>query len=145
MKLIKSFKIDHTKLEKGLYVSRQDEFFTSCVTTFDLRMKKPYADVPLATETAHALEHCLATYLRNVRQDVIYVGPMGCMTGFYVVVAGKKEVENVRNSIMCALEWINTLSEVPGATERECGNCYFMDLEDAKREAKAYLELLRKP
>lgn len=142
MNSIASFRIDHTKLTKGLYVSREDEFFMSCVTTFDLRMKTPYVDVPLAPKTAHTLEHCLATYLRNKRDDVIYVGPMGCMTGFYVVVYGKKAVENILDSLIGAFKWVLGAEFVPGATKEECGNYTFMDLEDAKREAAEYLKVL---
>lgn len=144
MKRIKSFEIDHTRLERGLYVSRQDTFFLSCVTTFDLRMKKPYADKPLNPATAHTLEHCLATYLRNTRRDIIYVGPMGCMTGFYVVVSGKKSEENIRKSLIDAFEWVLGTNKIPGATREECGNYTFMDLADARREAASYIEVLRR-
>lgn len=145
MRRIKSFEIDHTKLRKGLYVSRYDSFGLSCVTTFDLRMKTPYVDTPLKPATAHTLEHCLATYLRNNRGDVIYVGPMGCMTGFYVVVAGRKSVLKIRKTIIEALEWILRTNSIPGATMKECGNYTFMDLADARREAAAYIEVLRSP
>lgn len=143
MEKIESFKIDHTKLKKGLYVSRKDTFFLSCVTTFDLRMKTPYADKPLNPPTAHALENCLATYLRNKRDDIIYTGPMGCMTGFYVVMFGDKGIREVIPSLIDAFEWVLQTEVVPGATMRECGNYTFMDLEDARREASAYLKVLR--
>lgn len=143
MKRIASFEVDHTKLVKGLYVSRHDKFFLSCVTTFDLRMKTPYIDKPLNPATAHTLEHCLATFLRNHRSDIIYVGPMGCMTGFYVVVAGKKGTANIRQSLVEAFGWVLRTNSIPGATEKECGNYTFMDLADARREAAAYIEVLR--
>ena len=145
MKRIKSFEVDHTKLRKGLYVSRYDTFALSCVTTFDLRMKTPYVDEPLKPATAHTLEHCLATYLRNTRKDVIYVGPMGCMTGFYVVLAGRKVRENIMQSLLEAFGWVLRTNSIPGATQVECGNYTFMDLSDARREAAAYIEVLRSP
>lgn len=143
MKRISSFEVDHTKLRKGLYVSHQDKFFLSFVTTFDLRMKTPYVDKPLNPGTAHTLEHCLATYLRNNRDDIIYVGPMGCMTGFYVVVAGKRNIGSIRQSLLEAFGWVLRTRSIPGATEKECGNYTFMDLADARREAAAYIEVLR--
>lgn len=143
MKRIASFEIDHTKLVKGLYISRKDTFNLACVTTFDVRMKTPYKDKPLKPATAHALEHCLATYLRNVKDDVIYVGVMGCMTGFYVVLYGSKGIVNLRKDLIDAFEWVTTIDKVPGASKVECGNYKFMNLEDAKREAELYIEVLR--
>lgn len=143
MKRIASFETDHTKMRKGLYVARHDTFFLSAVTTFDLRMKTPYADKPLNPATAHTIEHCLATYLRNNRDDIIYVGPMGCMTGFYVVVSGKKYVANIRQSLIDAFMWMAETDTVPGASMKECGNYTFMDLDDAKNEAVEYLKTLQ--
>lgn len=143
MKRIASFEIDHLTLVKGLYVSRRDTFPDAVTTTFDLRMKTPYTDEPLNPAAAHALEHFLATYLRNYRYDVVYVGVMGCMTGFYVVLAGKKDCADIVGTLIDALEWIQTQSKVVGATPRECGNYSFMDLDDAKREAKEYANVLR--
>ena len=144
MKRIKSFEVDHTTLVKGLYVSRTDRFGETYVTTFDLRMKTPYKDEPLKPATAHTLEHCLATYLRNVRDDVVYVGPMGCMTGFYVVLVGRKGTDDVIGSLRDAFGWTARTDTVPGATERECGNCAFMNLPDARREADEYLVVLER-
>ena len=142
MERIASFEIDHTTLKKGVYVSRQDTFGVSCITTFDLRMKTPYSDTPLEPATAHTLEHCLATCLRYHRDDIIYVGPMGCMTGFYVVVMGKKGVENILPSLLDAFEWVTRADAVPGASKKECGNYTFMDFPDAKREAGLYIKVL---
>ena len=143
MKPIKSFTIDHTKLTKGLYVSRVDKVsLFSYATTFDLRMKTPYKDRPIKPATAHTLEHCLAYYLRNTRKDILYVGPMGCMTGFYVVVSGKKGVFDILDSLYAAMGYILDTGKVAGATMKECGNYTFMDLEDAKREANAYRAVL---
>ena len=143
MKRIKSFEVDHTKLKKGLYVSRIDSFGITSTTTYDLRMKTPYVDKPLNPATAHTLEHCLATYLRNERNDIIYVGPMGCMTGFYVIVAGRNGIFSIKKTILSALEWKLRTNTIPGATKEECGNYTFMDLSDARREAASYIEVLR--
>ena len=143
MEDIQSFKVDHTKLGRGLYVSRVDKVgLLSHATTFDLRMKKPYSDVPLKPQTAHAIEHCLATYLRNTRRDIIYAGPMGCLTGFYVVVSGTVSVGEIVGSLIGAFKYILEVEAVPGATKEQCGNCEFMDLPDAKREAEEYLYVL---
>lgn len=138
MKLIRSFQRDHTILEKGIYVMREDFSDVFPILTYDIRMKAPYRDVPLRPETAHTLEHFLATYLRNTRNDIIYVGPMGCLTGFYVVVAGQTDI---RESLVDALEWIKTQKSVPGSSPEQCGNYTFMDIEDAKSEAEAFLKV----
>lgn len=143
MKKIKSFQVDHTKLKKGLYVLHVDRVgLFSHVTTFDLRMKTPYVDRPIAPATAHAMEHCLATYLRDRRDDVLYVGPMGCMTGFYVILKGKRDVDDLRLSLIEACEWILSAGVVPGSTMEECGNYKFMNLQDAKEEAFEYWSTL---
>lgn len=143
MTQIESFKIDHTRLEKGVYVRSVDCLGTDFVTTFDIRMKAPYRDARLKAPVVHAIEHVLATYLRNWRSDVVYVGPMGCMTGFYVLLSGKKQMSNLLFHLIDAFDWLLTLKEVPGATRCECGNFTFMDLEGAKREAEEYLITLR--
>lgn len=143
MKKIKSFTIDHTKLKKGLYISRVDRTgLFSYATTFDLRMKTPYVDVPLNPATAHTIEHCLATYLRNRMSDVLYVGPMGCMTGFYVILKGRKKASYLLPFLLEAFDWIIKTNTVPGATKKECGNYLFMNLSDARKEASAYMDFL---
>ena len=142
MTQIESFKIDHTRLERGVYVRSVDCLGTDFVTTFDLRMKAPYKEARLKAPAVHAIEHALATYLRNRRSDVVYVGPMGCMTGFYVLLSGKKQVSDLLFHLIDAFEWLQTLKQVPGATRQECGNFTFMDLEGAKREAEEYLKTL---
>lgn len=142
MDRISSFSIEHTTLEKGVYVSREDKVGEMVVTTFDVRMKAPYRDKPLNPATAHTLEHCLATFLRNSRDDILYAGPMGCMTGFYVIVKGKKTVIDITESLLDAFEWVMATDVVPGASMKECGNYTFMDLDDAKTEASSFLQVL---
>ena len=140
MKQIASFSIDHTKLLPGMYLSRQD----GPVSTWDIRMKRPNAGDYLSTGCLHALEHLLATYLRNSPQsaNVVYVGPMGCRTGFYVLTQGLSPTQALslvtEGFRLCAAHW----GLIPGATEAECGNYRDMDPQAAVREAAAMYEVL---
>lgn len=140
MERIASFNVDHTKLTPGLYLSRRD----GEVLTWDVRMKKPNAGDYLSTGAMHALEHLLATYLRNSPQKdhVVYVGPMGCRTGFYVLTQGlspAEVLELVREGLRsCAAH----AGPIPGASEIECGNYRDMDADAAKAEAAAMAALL---
>lgn len=142
MKTIKSFTVDHLKLDKGLYTSRVDG---EDIVTYDIRMKKPYKDEVLNTAAIHAMEHLGATYVRNSKytDNIIYFGPMGCRTGFYIVVKGL-ESEKVIGLLQDTFKFISEYQgEIPGATEIECGNCYDMNLEGAKKEATEYYEVLK--
>ena len=132
MERIASFCVDHTKLDRGMYLSRQD----GDVLTWDIRMKKPNQGDYLTTGAAHTLEHLFATYARNsaYKDGVIYVGPMGCRTGFYLLTRGLT-LDSFR--FMAAFE-----GAVPGASEVECGNYRDMDLPKAKAEAAAMLPVL---
>lgn len=143
MNRIASFEINHTKLEKGVYVRSIDRVGNSYVTTFDVRMRAPYRDARLHGPAVHATEHALAYFLRHTRDDVIYVGPMGCKTGFYVLLSGKKEVSDLLPYLIKAFEYILMLAHVPGATAQECGNFRYMSLEEAQRDAALFLETLR--
>ena len=138
---IASFQVDHTLLEPGLYLSRVD----GDVTTYDLRTRKPNTPDLMDHSTMHSLEHMLATYLRNgpLGPQVIYFGPMGCQTGFYLLVRDAHH-PTVRKHLIQALE--QTLShagEIFGNSEVECGNYRSLDLQKAKDEARRYLEVLR--
>ena len=143
MKRIASFSINHDALTPGMYISRIDG---DCVT-YDLRMKTPNAGDYLDQKGLHTLEHLLATYLRNTdsSDDIVYVGPMGCRTGFYIVMrdtvpAGKAlELIRAAYAFSAAFE-----GDVPGAAKRECGNYLEHDLAEARREAAAYLQVLEK-
>ena len=137
MERIASFCVDHTKLDRGMYLSRQD----GDVLTWDIRMKKPNHGDYLSTGAAHTLEHLFATYARNseYKDGVIYVGPMGCRTGFYLLTRGLTPAEALSLTVesfrfMAAFE-----GDVPGASEVECGNYRDMDLPAAKAEAAAML------
>ena len=141
MKKIDSFKINHLTLERGLYVSRRDSLGGCDTTTFDLRFTLPNRESVMDTGAIHTLEHLGATYLRNsnVANKVIYFGPMGCRTGFYLVMFERLESENVYKTVLDMCEFIiNFEGEIPGATPIECGNWSEQNLPLAKEYAKRY-------
>jgi len=141
MEKIASFTVDHDKLEPGMYVSRTD----GDVVTYDIRMKKPNAGDYLGTGEAHTLEHLFATFARNsaLKDAVVYVGPMGCRTGFYLLlrdsVPKAAALELARESMRFIAEFEGA---VPGATRVECGNFADQDLAGARRTAAAMLKVL---
>ncbi len=142
MQRIPSFSIDHTKLEKGVYLSRQDDD----IMTWDIRVKEPNKGDYLSTGSSHTVEHLFATYARNseYKDGVIYVGPMGCRTGFYFLTRGLED-QQVLDCIRESFRFIADFEgEIPGAKEPECGNYLDHDLEDCKREAVEYLKVLEK-
>ena len=140
IKKIASFTVDHTTLMPGIYVSRVD----GDVVTYDLRTRKPNSDALMDNETMHSLEHMLATYLRNseIAEDVIYFGPMGCQTGFYLLVRNAKN-ERVLDALKGALrQTVAHTGDVFGNSAVECGNYRTLSLEKAKAEAERYLAVL---
>ena len=141
MEVIQSFTIDHTRLKPGIYVSRDDSLFR----TFDLRITEPNKEPAVAIAAMHSMEHLMATWFRNSRvgQDVVYVGPMGCLTGMYIVMTGDYDVQQMRELTMECLEWILTQDEVPATTPETCGNYLLHDLPMCKWECRRYLERLR--
>lgn len=141
MEVIQSFTIDHTRLKPGIYVSRDDSLFR----TFDLRITEPNKEPAVAIAAMHSMEHLMATWFRNSRvgQDVVYVGPMGCLTGMYIVMTGDYNVQQMRELTMECLEWILTQDEVPATTPETCGNYLLHDLPMCKWECRRYLERLR--
>ena len=141
MKRITSFSVDHTKLQRGMYISRID----GDVTTYDIRMKVPNAGDYLSNGALHTFEHLFATYARNSKyaDGVIYVGPMGCRTGFYLLTRGLTN-EQVIELCQDSFSFIASFEgEVPGTTEPECGNYREHDLPSAKREAAAMADVLQ--
>ena len=138
MERIASFCVDHTKLDRGMYLSRQD----GDVLTWDIRMKKPNHGDYLSTGSAHTLEHLFATYARNsvYGPGVIYVGPMGCRTGFYLVLFGVYEPADVADLVLRLFEFARDFEgEIPGAKPEECGNYHDSDLAQAKWWARRYV------
>ena len=143
MERIASFCVDHTRLLPGMYLSRQDGADGE-ILTWDIRMKQPNKGSYLSPAAAHTMEHLFATYARNSKysRGVVYVGPMGCLTGFYLLTRGLTPAEALSLTVesfrfMAAFE-----GDVPGASEVECGNYRDMDLPAAKAEAAAMLPLL---
>ena len=146
MKKITSFTIDHIKLQTGLYVSRKDKVGSETVTTFDLRLTKPNGEPVMNTAEIHTMEHLAATYLRNEptwQDQVIYFGPMGCRTGFYLLMAGDLESKDVLPLVTDCFRFIRDfLGEVPGASAKDCGNYLDMNLPMANYWGAKYAGLL---
>lgn len=143
MKKIASFTIDHIHLLRGIYVSRKDEVGGEVVTTFDIRMKEPNREPALGQGALHTIEHLAATYLRNhpVWADkIVYWGPMGCLTGNYLLMKGDLRPEDIAGLMRETFAFIAGYEgEVPGATPRDCGNYLLQDLPMARWEAAKYL------
>ncbi|MGI5891265.1 MAG: S-ribosylhomocysteine lyase [Bacillota bacterium] len=138
---IASFSIDHENLMPGLYISRHD----GDVVTYDLRMKRPNREPVLSTGSCHAIEHIAATFLRAHDADhkMIYFGPMGCRTGFYLLYREGVEPWQIKQKLIDAFNYIvNFDSAIPGATSKECGNYLDMDLRQARKDAAAYVAVL---
>lgn len=146
MKKIASFTIDHIKLMPGVYVSRKDRIGAETVTTFDLRITSPNDEPVMNTAEVHAMEHLGATYLRNDPQwqdRVVYFGPMGCRTGFYLLVAGDLSSKGVLPLVRACFRYMADFEgEIPGASAKDCGNYLDMNLSMAKYWAKRYSAVL---
>lgn len=144
MEKIASFTIDHNKLQPGIYVSRKDHIGSEVITTFDLRMTSPNEEPVMNTAEIHTIEHLAATFLRNDaewKDRVVYFGPMGCRTGFYVLFAGDLSSKEIVPLMTKMYEFIRDFEgEVPGASAKDCGNYLDMNLNMAKYLAKKYLD-----
>lgn len=146
MEKITSFTIDHIKLQPGLYVSRKDKVGSETVTTFDLRLTSPNEEPVMNTAEVHTIEHLAATFLRNDPQwkdKVLYFGPMGCRTGFYLLLAGDYASQDVLPLVLDCFRFIRDYrGEVPGASPRDCGNYLDMNLGMANFWGRRYAALL---
>lgn len=144
MEKITSFTIDHIKLQPGIYVSRKDNVGNEMITTFDLRLTSPNEEPVMNTAEMHTIEHLAATYLRNHAEfgkKTIYFGPMGCRTGFYLLLAGDYESKDIVPLMTEMWEFIRDFNdEVPGASAKDCGNYLDMNLPMANYVAKKYLD-----
>ena len=150
MEKITSFTIDHLRLVPGVYVSRKDMADTQTVTTFDLRITRPNEEPVMNTAEVHTIEHLGATFLRNhpeFKGRVLYFGPMGCRTGFYLLLSGDYESADILPLVKEMFQFISTFEgEVPGASAKDCGNYLDMNLPIARFYAKKYLrEVLDNP
>ena len=144
MEKITSFTINHLLLKPGVYVSRKDPEGDTCVTTFDLRMTRPNEEPVMNTAEIHAIEHLGATFLRNHKDfgsKTVYFGPMGCRTGFYLLLSGDYSSKDIIPLQIEMWEFIRDFEgEIPGASPRDCGNYLDMNLPMAKYLANRYLE-----
>lgn len=144
MKKIASFQVNHLTLLPGVYVSRQDRLGDAVVTTYDIRMTQPNEEPVMNTAEAHTIEHLAATFLRNhpqYQERVIYFGPMGCRTGFYLLLAGEQSAGEIIPLLQELFSFIASYEgEIPGASPRDCGNYLDMNLPMAKYLSKKYLE-----
>jgi len=143
---IASFTVDHLRLLPGIYVSRKDTLASDVITTFDLRMTRPNFEPVMNTAEIHAIEHLGATYLRNHKefgQKTIYFGPMGCRTGFYLLLKGDYESKDIVELMIELYKFIKDYEgEIPGQSPKDCGNYLDMNLGMAKYLADKYLEVL---
>lgn len=143
MEKITSFTIDHLKLLKGVYVSRKDQFGNETITTFDIRMTKPNGEPVMNTAEIHTIEHLAATFLRNHEtfgKKIVYFGPMGCRTGFYLLLSGDYSSRDILPLLTDMFEFIADFhDDVPGASAKDCGNYLDMNLPMANYLAKKFL------
>ena len=146
MEKITSFTIDHIKLQPGLYVSRKDKIGKETITTFDLRLTKPNDEPVMNTAEVHTIEHLAATFLRNEpswKERVLYFGPMGCRTGFYLLLAGDLTSRDVVSLVTDCFRFIRDYrGKVPGASAKDCGNYLDMNLSMANYWGAKYTALL---
>ena len=149
MEKIASFQVDHLRLKPGLYVSRKDKFGSTTLTTFDLRFKEPNKEPVMDQSALHTIEHLGATFLRSHKEwapRIVYFGPMGCRTGFYLIIADDLESRDILPLVNEMLDCLTDFEGViPGASDAECGNWSEQNLPMAKWEAQRYRAVLENP
>ena len=145
MDLIPSFSVDHTRIIPGIFTSRTDTLGNQKVTTYDVRVTRPNLEPAVDVAAMHSLEHIVATYLRNDpdwKDQIIYWGPMGCLTGFYLILKGNREPKDIFDLILRAFQSVESAEDVPGATPENCGNYLMHNLGMAKWYARKFAEYL---
>ena len=145
MELIQSFSVDHTLIVPGIFISREDKVGEDTVTTYDIRLKRPNREPVIDVAAMHSLEHIIATFLRNEpdwKDEVIYWGPMGCLTGFYLILKGKRSPQEIYELIMRAFKSVKKAEAVPGAAPVNCGHYLMHNLGMAKWDAAEFAEYL---
>jgi len=149
MEKIASFQIDHLRLKPGVFLSRKDKFDNVIISTFDMRFKEPNKEPVIDQPTLHTIEHLGATFLRSHTEwspKVIYFGPMGCRTGFYLILAGDYKSKDILNLLVEMFDWIDTFQgDIPGASAIECGNWQEQNLDMAKWECRKYAAIVKNP
>ena len=146
MELIQSFSVDHTAIIPGIFHSREDKVGGGTVTTYDVRLKKPNREPVIDVAAMHTLEHIIATYLRNDpdwKDEVIYWGPMGCLTGFYLILKGGRAPQDIYDLMLGAFRSVEDAQEVPGATPVNCGHYLMHNLGMAKWYAVEFADYLK--
>ncbi|SFP88035.1 S-ribosylhomocysteine lyase /quorum-sensing autoinducer 2 (AI-2) synthesis protein LuxS [Butyrivibrio proteoclasticus] len=145
MDLIPSFSVDHTKIIPGIFTSRVDTLGDYKVTTYDIRVTRPNVEPAVDVAAMHSLEHIIATFLRNDpdwKDQIIYWGPMGCLTGFYLIMKGNREPKEIHDLLLRAFQSVENTEEVPGASAVNCGNYLMHNLEIAKWHARKFAAYL---
>lgn len=145
MEMIQSFSVDHTRIVPGIFTSRVDTLGEHSVTTYDVRLKRPNREPVIDVAAMHSLEHIIATYLRNDpdwKDEVVYWGPMGCLTGFYLIMKGNRAPKEVFGLLLGAFRSVAEAEDVPGATAVNCGYFRMHNLEMAKWYAAEFVSYL---
>lgn len=145
MKLIQSFSVDHTRIVPGIFTSWVDDLGGHFVTTYDIRLKRPNREPVIDVAAMHSLEHLIATYLRNHpdwKDEVIYWGPMGCLTGFYLILKGSRAPEELYELMLGAFQSVEDAQSVPGTAPENCGHYLMHNLAMAKWYAKEFADYL---
>jgi S-ribosylhomocysteine lyase len=146
---IASFQVDHLRLKPGVYVSRRDQFKDVVLTTFDLRFKEPNKEPVIDQPALHTIEHLCATFMRNHKEwgpKTVYFGPMGCRTGFYIILEGSYESSGILPLLIEMFDWVEKFEgAIPGAAPAECGNWRDQNLDMAKWECRKYNKILKNP
>jgi len=149
MEKIASFQVDHLRLKPGVFVSRIDNFKDVVLTTFDMRFKEPNKEPVMDQPALHTIEHLCATFLRSHKEwgpKDIYFGPMGCRTGFYLILEGSYKSADILPLLLEMFDWIEKFDgPIPGASAAECGNWREQNIDMAKWECRRYAGLLKKP
>lgn len=145
MELIQSFSVDHMRLVPGIYTSRVDHLGEYSVTTYDIRMKRPNREPVIDPGAMHSMEHIIATYLRNDpdwKDEIVYWGPMGCLTGFYLILKGSRAPQELHGIMLRAFRAVEDAQEVPGVLPENCGHYLMHNLQMAKWFAREYADYL---
>lgn len=145
MDLIPSFAVDHTGIIPGIFLSRTDTLGEETVTTYDVRVTRPNAEPAVDVAAMHSLEHLIATFLRNDpdwKDQVIYWGPMGCLTGFYLILKGSREPREIFDLVLRAFRAVEDAADVPGASPENCGNYLMHNLGMARWHARRFADYL---
>lgn len=145
MDLIPSFSVDHTLIVPGIFTSRIDTMGKERITTYDIRLTRPNREPAVDVAAMHSLEHIIATFLRNDpewKEEIIYWGPMGCLTGFYLILKGNRSAQEIYGLILRAFQSVKDYEDVPGATDVNCGNYLMHNLPMAKWYAEKFGDYL---